>query len=224
MIIAKDSIHTFVVAFGRRWESKTVRYRLLDESFTEITTWSTTGIQDLTKGRYGITLTLDNTSIAFLQFYLVERNQYRTYPVTVQNPAGKQSFVANFARTGKTVQYRILDENKVEIVGWTGISELPPAAGYYGVVRAITSNMKYIQFYDVEDSLYLSDSININLSVINIEEIETTVELEDIAVTVELEDIATTIELDDISTTVELDSDIAVEVALEDIDVEVEVE
>lgn len=226
MIIAKNSIHTFVVGFGRRWGSKTVRYRLLDASFNEITTWSTTGIQDLTKGRYGIILTLDNALVTFLQFYLVERTQYRTFPVSIQNSAGNQSFVANFTRTGKTVQYRILDEDKVELIGWTAMSEIPPATGYYGVVRPITSDMKFIQFYDVEDVLYLSDSININLTSVNTEEIEITVDLDsEIATTVELQEIATTVDLGDISTTVDLDSEIAVEVALAgNIDVEVEVE
>ena len=62
------------------------------------------------------------------------------------------------------MRFRILDKDKNEISTWTTTGVVEPGAGYYGVVTVINSDaQKYIQYWDVEDTLYLTDPINRDL-------------------------------------------------------------
>lgn len=224
MIIPLGTIYTWLAAFGRRWGSKTVTYRLLDSELTVISDWTSAGIQDLTKGRYGIILPMDNASVCYIQFYLLERDQYKVYPVNISNTAGLQTYVANFIATDRTVTYRILDADQVELEGWTssGVKEILPKAGYYGITRAFTTDMRYIQWYDGV-SLYLTDGINfltativseINTSTLLDSDPELSLQLDDKSVITALDgQLASAVTLDNVNLTVELmDESIAPEV------------
>lgn len=76
------------------------------------------------------------------------------------------TFLANFGRrrTGKTVQYRLLKADLTEVATWTatGVNEL--GNGMYGVSVTVSDVLtKYIEWKDVEDSLYVADPVTVEV-------------------------------------------------------------
>jgi len=74
------------------------------------------------------------------------------------------TFVASFGstRTGKTVQYRILDSalSVLENYTATGIVEL--GDGEYGLTRSFSSTFNgYIQFKNVTDDIVIADAVTV---------------------------------------------------------------
>jgi hypothetical protein len=90
------------------------------------------------------------------------------------------TFVASFGstRTGKTVQYQIVDETLAVVSAYTATGIVELGFGEYGLSKSFSSPMRgYIQFKDVTDNLVISDPITVVddylTSISNIFKIET---------------------------------------------------
>lgn len=74
------------------------------------------------------------------------------------------TFVASFGstRTGKTVQYRILDYDLTVLSAYTATNVVELGNGEYGLSKSFSSTFRgFIQFKDVEDNLVISDPITV---------------------------------------------------------------
>lgn len=74
------------------------------------------------------------------------------------------TFVASFGstRTGKTVQYRILDYDVTVLSAYTATSVVELGNGEDGLSKSFSSTFRgLMQFKDVEDNLVISDPITV---------------------------------------------------------------
>ena len=165
--VIKNKAHTFICAYGRTHTGKTVRFRLLDKSGSEVQAWTTSGVTEIGYGRYGVTLTLTDNTITFIQWHNQTEDTYIVDAITMTNINQEQSFISSFgrSRTGKTIKFRLLDSDGNALAAWSTSGVIEIGNGYYGVVTKVlsSSTAKYIQYCNETDSLYLADPVNLDM-------------------------------------------------------------
>lgn len=175
MLIQKNIKTSFLLNAGRDRSSVngwSAAYQLLDKAGNVIFPvgggYTTQDLQEIGNGLYGVAITFNLTGCGYIRWRITngDVDRYKVEPYTVLSSYGnktvEQTYIADYgpSRAGKSVDYRILNDDLTVERTWntTGLIEI--GLGVYGAAVTINTVMTgYIQWRNNTDDLYVSDPV-----------------------------------------------------------------
>lgn len=175
MLIQKNVKTSFLLNAGRNRSSVngwTASYQLLDKTGAVIFPvgggYTVQDLQEIGNGLYGVAIIFSLTYCGFMRWKISDgvTDLYSAEPYTILSSYGnknvEQTILANFgaSRTGKNIEFRVLNDDLTEEETWSSIGVFELGHGMYGAVTSINKSFTgYIEWKNITDGLYVSDPV-----------------------------------------------------------------